>query len=217
MGWTGGGDRRRKLTTENVLCYPANESILESSLSRAQQTIPFAGRLRRMLASRAVRFPVVFAGCLLFGTALLLTPPMQTLDGRFSCALVGISKWAIDLFGGHARVAGAVLRAPSGFAVEMRDGCNGVNVTILLWSAVLAFPAPWTMKALGLAAGTVILQALNIVRFVSLFYIGQYSLTWFDFAHGYLWESLLVLDTMVVFWLWVNRVSRYRPARHAAT
>ena len=126
---------------------------LESSLSRAQQTKPFAGRLRRMLASRAVRFPVVFAGCLLFGTALLLTPPMQTLDGQFSCALVGISKWAIDLFGGHARVAGAVLRAPSGFAVEMRDGCNGVNVTILLWSAVLAFPAPWTMKALGLAAG----------------------------------------------------------------
>ena len=160
---------------------------------------------------------LLVACLLLFGTALLLTPPVQTLDGKFSCALVGISKRAIDLFGGDARVAGAVLRAPSGFAVEMRDGCNGVNVTILLWSAVLAFPAPWAMKALGLAAGSVILQALNIVRFVSLFYIGQYSLRWFDFAHSYLWESLLVLDTMVVFWLWVQRVSRYRAARHATT
>jgi exosortase/archaeosortase family protein len=82
---------------------------------------------------------------------------------------------------------------------------------------VLAFPAPWTLKALGLVAGSLIIQALNIVRFVSLFYIGQYSMMWFDFAHGYLWESLLVLDTLIVFWLWVQRVSRYRASHHVAT
>ena len=92
-----------------------------------------------------------------------------------------------------------------------------VVALLVLWSAVLAFPAPWKMKALGLAAGSLIIQVLNIIRFVSLFYIGQYSMTWFDFAHEYLWESLLVLDTMVVFWLWVNRVSRYTAARHATT
>ena len=44
-----------------------------------------------------------------------------------------------------------------------------------------------------------------LARFISLFYLGQYSMTWFDFAHAYLWESLLVLDTMVVFWVWVKR------------
>ena len=70
--------------------------------------------------------------------------------------------------------------------------------------AVLVFPATWKMKALGLAAGTVMVQALNVVRFISLFY-RQYSMTWFDFAHLYLWESLLMLDTMVVFWVWVKR------------
>ena len=99
----------------------------------------------------------------------------------------------------------------------MRDGCNAINVTILLWSAILAFPAPWKMKALGLAAGSAIVQALNIVRFITLFYLGQYSATWFEFAHAYLWESLLVLDTMVVFWLWVNRVGRLGAAVHAGT
>ena len=93
---------------------------------------------------------------------------------------------------------------------------NAINVTILLWSAVLAFPAPWKMKAFGLAVGTVVVQALNIVRFISLFYLGQYSMAWFDFAHAYLWESLLVLDTMVVFWLWVNRVAQHRGAHAGA-
>ena len=157
---------------------------------------------------RPLRFALMFATCLLVGIGVLLLPPVQTVDGAFSRVLVNLSHGLIGMCGGKALVEGAILRAPSGFAVEMRDGCNAVNVTILLWSAVLAFPAPWRMKALGLAAGSVIIQVLNVLRFISLFYIGQYSTTWFDFAHAYLWESLLVLDTMVVFWLWVSRVNR---------
>ena len=141
---------------------------------------------------------------------------MQAMDVQFSRALVNVSHRAIALFGGKARVEGAILREPaSGFAVEMKDGCNAVNVTILLWSAMLAFPSPWRPKLLGLLAGSLIIQVLNIIRFISLFYIGQHSMSWFDFAHGYLWESLLVLDTMVVFWLWTSRVGRLRAVPHA--
>jgi exosortase H (IPTLxxWG-CTERM-specific) len=154
------------------------------------------------------RFVLIFACCCLLGFGVLLTPAVQSADAVFSRALVAASRGLVLAFGGHATRDAAILRAPGGFAVEMRDGCNAVNVTILLWSAVLAFPAPWRMKALGLVAGSAIVQALNMVRFISLFYLGQYSMTWFDFAHSYLWESLLVMDTMVVFWLWVHRVAR---------
>ncbi|MDP9115533.1 MAG: exosortase H [Acidobacteriota bacterium] len=161
------------------------------------------------------RFVLIFSGCLLFAFGLLLTPPVQSLDVRFSRSLVRISHGLVVACGGHASRDGAILRAPGGFGVEMRDGCNAVNVTVLLWSAVLAFPASWKRKALGLAAGSAIIQALNIVRFISLFYLGQYSMTWFDFAHIYLWESLLVLDTLVVFWLWVKHTARVGVAPHA--
>ena len=165
---------------------------------------------------RPSRFVLIFACCLLLAFSVLLTPPVQSVDVEFSRVLVKVSHRLVLACGGHATRDAAILRAPGGFAVEMRDGCNAVNVTILLWSAVLAFPARWKMKALGLLGGSVIVQVLNIVRFISLFYLGQYSLTWFDFAHAYLWESLLVLDTMVVFWLWVNRVARYGSATHAS-
>lgn len=152
---------------------------------------------------------------MLLGFGLLPTAPVQSADGALSRALVGASHGLVRAFGGHATRDAAILRAPGGFAVEMRDGCNAVNVGILLWSAILAYPAPWKLKALGLVAGSAIIQALNIIRFLSLFYLGQYSLSWFDFAHSYLWESLLTLDTMVVFWLWVNRVARLGAATHA--
>jgi len=165
---------------------------------------------------RPVRFAILFGACFLAGIGVLLLPPVQVIDGQFSRVLVKIAHGLIVLCGGTATMEGAILRSPGGFAVELRDGCNAVNVTILLWSAVLAFPAPWRMKALGVMAGSLLIQALNIVRFISLFYIGQYSTTWFDFAHGYLWESLMVLDTTVVFWLWVSRVNGF-SATNAAT
>jgi exosortase H (IPTLxxWG-CTERM-specific) len=161
---------------------------------------------------RPFQFALIFFALLLFGFGILATPPAQTADAVFSRWLVHVSQTLIHLFGGHAVRQGAILRAPGGFGVEMRDGCNAVNVTIFLWSAVLAFPASWKMKGLGVAIGSSIIQAVNILRFITLFYLGQYSMAWFDFAHNYLWESLLVLDTMVVFWLWVNRVAGQRYA-----
>lgn len=154
---------------------------------------------------RPFRFVLVFACCSLSAFGVLVTPPVQALDKLLSRSLVGISRSLIQTCGGHVSSDAAVLRAPGGFSVEMRDGCNAINVTILLCSAILAFPAPWRTKILGLVSGSLIIQMLNIVRFVSLFYLGQFSMSWFEFAHAYLWESLLVLDTMVVFWLWVAR------------
>lgn len=145
---------------------------------------------------------------------MLFTPPVQAVDSQFSRSLVHTAHGVIQLCGGHAVRDGAILRSPGGFAVEMRDGCNAVNVTILLWSAILAFPASWKMKALGLLAGSAIIQVVNVFRFITLFYLGQYSMTWFDFAHSYLWETLIMLDTMVVFWFWVTRVLRTGAASH---
>jgi exosortase H (IPTLxxWG-CTERM-specific) len=165
---------------------------------------------------RTLRFVLIFAGSLLVAFGVLLTGPAPDLDARLSAALVKIAHGMIVGCGGDATRDAAILRAPSGFAVEMRDGCNAINVMILFWSAILAFPARLRMKAIGLVAGSLIIQVLNIARFISLFYLGQYSLTWFDFAHTYLWESMLVLDTIVVFWVWVNRVARLVAPPRAA-
>jgi exosortase/archaeosortase family protein len=75
-------------------------------------------------------------------------------------------------------------------------------VTILLWAAMLTYPSGWLHRLKGLALGTLALHAVNLVRIISLFYLEQYNRQWFDFAHFYLWESLIVLDTLVIFWVW---------------
>jgi exosortase H (IPTLxxWG-CTERM-specific) len=156
-----------------------------------------------------LRFLVLFPLSLALGFALLQVPFIDAWVLRFTGSLVDISAAAIHLFRGRALVSGAVLTSPAnGFSVQVENGCNAINVTILLWAAILVYPAPWREKLKGLAAGTLALHTINIVRIITLFYLGQYNRAWFDFAHLYLWESLIVIDTLAIFWGWAILVRR---------
>jgi exosortase H (IPTLxxWG-CTERM-specific) len=158
---------------------------------------------------RMSRFVLLFGVSLAILFGLLLAPATEPALHSFTLGLVTISAVLIRMFGGHAAALGDLLENPAThFEIQMAYGCNGAHVTILLWAAVLAFPASWLQKAKGLAAGTVAIHIVNLIRFISLFYVGQYNRAWFDFAHLYLWESLMMLDTLVIFWTWAYFVRK---------
>ena len=120
----------------------------------------------------------------------------------------GIVKW----FDSGVLAHGNILQSTrNGFAVSIEAGCNGVEATIVLLAAILAFPAPWKRKLVGLAVGVVAVQGLNVVRVISLFYIGQWSLPIFEFAHRYVWQALIMLDVLIVWLLWVRTLPRVAP------
>jgi len=60
--------------------------------------------------------------------------------------------------------------------------------------------------------GFVAIQALNIVRIASLFDLGQWSEAWFEFAHLYLWQTLIMLDALVVWLPWIRNAPAPEPA-----
>jgi hypothetical protein len=64
--------------------------------------IPAAGR-----KIRPVRFALVFFCCFVFGIAVLLTAPVQSVDRRFTQGLVALSHKIITICGGHATRQGA--------------------------------------------------------------------------------------------------------------
>ena len=67
-------------------------------------------------------------------------------------------------------------------------------------------------KLIGLAIGIVAVQGLNIVRVISLFYLGQWDFRIFEWAHLYVWQALIMLDVMIVWLLWVRTLPRGEPA-----
>jgi len=124
-------------------------------------------------------------------------------------ALAAISADIVRWFDPHVIAHGNILRSSrNGFAVAIEAGCNGVEATIVLVAAVLAFPAPWWRKLVGLAVGILAVQGLNIVRVISLFYLGQWNFDAFEFAHRYVWQALIMLDVLIVWLLWVRTLPR---------
>lgn len=123
--------------------------------------------------------------------------------------LANISATLVTLFDPNVAAAGKVLRSTTnGFAVSIEAGCNGVEATIVLLAAILAFPAPWKNKLIGLLAGTVAVQGLNVIRVISLFYLGQWDIHVFEWAHLYVWQALIMLDVLIVWLVWVRTLPR---------
>ena len=52
------------------------------------------------------------------------------------------------------------------------------------------------------------MQGLNIVRVISLFYLGQWDRHWFEWAHLYVWQALIMLDVLIVWLVWVRTLPR---------
>jgi exosortase H (IPTLxxWG-CTERM-specific) len=161
-----------------------------------------------------VRFFLVFLAlqALLFG--LELTPWVQHwFVVPWTDTIAAISADLVKVFDPDVIAEGNVLQsARNGFAVAIEAGCNGVEASIVLVAAMLAFPASWPRKLIGLAVGILAVQGLNIIRVISLFYLGQWSLDVFDFAHQYVWQALIMLDVLIVWLLWVRTLPRGAPA-----
>jgi exosortase H (IPTLxxWG-CTERM-specific) len=103
--------------------------------------------------------------------------------------------------GSGVGVAGTVMRSPR-FALDVRNGCNGVEATILLAAAILAFPATLRSRLIGLAITSVAIELLNLVRLCSLFWLGEHHRWIFDFFHVAVWQSLIILAAISMFVFW---------------
>ena len=156
------------------------------------------------------RFLVVFIALVLGLLAAELTPPVQRwLVQPWTGWVTASSAMLITLFDPHVTAVGNILLSTrNGFAVSIQAGCNGIEAAIVLLAAMLAFPAPWKHRLFGMACGLAAVQALNLVRVISLFYVGQWSMGVFEWMHLYLWQALIMLDVLVVALVWMCTLPR---------
>jgi exosortase H (IPTLxxWG-CTERM-specific) len=153
-----------------------------------------------------LRFFVLFVAMLAVLFGLELTPVAQRyFVVPWTDSLAAASARLVTIFDPAVTVSGNVIQSgTSGFAVSIEAGCNGVEATLVLVAAILAFPAPWRRKLAGLAIGILAVQGLNVIRVISLFYLGQWSYRVFEWAHLYVWQALIMLDVLIVWLVWVR-------------
>lgn len=165
-----------------------------------------------------LRFILVFLLLLVVLFIAELTPFVERhVITPFTTILADCCAWIIHLFDGSTVSRGKLIQNASGtFIVSIERGCNGIEAVIILISAILAFPAPWKHRIAGLFLGFFAIQLLNLVRIVSLFFLGLWSKVWFEWFHLYLWQALIVIDALIVFLVWLRYIPKTpRPAAPA--
>jgi len=155
------------------------------------------------------RFVFVFLAVLLGLFTLEMLMPVQThVIIPFTTGLAKLSAALILPFDSTVIAYGKILQfKDSGFAVSIEAGCNGVEAAIVLIAAIVAFPGAWLDRLIGIALGFIAIQIMNIARIISLFYLGDWNLEFFEWIHLYLWPTLIMLDVLVVFVIYIRYLS----------
>jgi exosortase H (IPTLxxWG-CTERM-specific) len=154
---------------------------------------------------REIRFLALFLLFLAGGFALVSVNWVNDhAIEPFTAGIARVSAGALDLLGQRTTLEGTVIRGRR-FAVNIRNGCNGVETMLIFLAAVLAFPASWRARLAGLALGIAAIQAVNLVRVVALFLTGAYLPRLFDTSHTVIWQTLVILVGVLVWVYWANR------------
>jgi len=162
-----------------------------------------------------VRFTILFIVIVItLFTLELYEPVRQAVILPFTGYLATISASIMHIFDADVISNADVIRSKStGQAVRIAAGCNGVEAVIVLFAAIFAFPSSFKHKLYGFLLGFIAIQALNLVRIISLFYLLQWDKVWFDWFHLYLWQALIILDALIVWLIWL----RYLPKNNTPT
>ena len=121
--------------------------------------------------------------------------------------------------GAYARVAGAVIHLAdptvrvSGAelvgrtSLTIAKNCDAMDVNLLLIAAMIAFPAPWKRRLVGIVASVGLLSVVNVLRIVTLYQINIHAPRAFEFIHAEVFPLAMVALAVGAFGLW-SRWSR---------
>lgn len=158
-------------------------------------------------------FLLRFFGLLAGSYAVLsLTFVDRTMVVPFTNGVAHVSGVLLRMVGSQVRVMETII-SDGFFAVDIKNGCNGLEVMLFLGAAILAFEAPWKTRVLGALAGMAAVQLLNAIRVASLFLLGRHHPRVFEMFHLAVWQTLMFAAAVFLFLYWTSRVTANAPAR----
>ncbi|HEV7920750.1 MAG TPA: exosortase H [Thermoanaerobaculia bacterium] len=128
----------------------------------------------------------------------------------FTHGIAIVSAALLNLIGQHVEVVGTAIRNDA-FAVQIQNGCNGLEAVVFLCAAILSFPATWRQRGLGILATVVGIEAVNLIRVVSLFLLGRYHPDVFQLFHLAIWQAIILGIAALMFYGWTTRAVKPAP------
>ncbi|MEK8019209.1 MAG: exosortase H [Candidatus Parabeggiatoa sp.] len=151
-----------------------------------------------------IKFLTIFSILAIIGFALLEWQVLLPAINLFCLILAKISGFFIQLFDNNLIISGIIIQHEgSHFGLEVAKECSGLTASWLLLAAIVAFESNWKHKLWGILAGFLIIQFINIIRIISLFYIGDNMFEYFELAHRQIWPIILNISMIFIFGGWL--------------
>ncbi len=114
----------------------------------------------------------------------------------------------MNFFGEKANIHDSTISSAR-FSINIKRGCDAVQPTTLFIAGVLASPVMFWPKIPGLLIGIFFLATMNLVRVISLFYVGAlFSTKTFDFMHHDVWQAAFIVLAILAWGLWAVWAAR---------
>jgi len=154
--------------------------------------------------SPGVVFGLRFFACLLLFSAAFWAFSLHEHLGAVQRAIASLSVGVQRLTGGQARVEddNIIVRT---MVMNVNHECTGVFVCVLLVSFILAYPASWSARALGLGIGIPLLLAVNVLRLATLARIVEFYPEAFFYLHEYVWQGIFTVFVLVGAIAWAEK------------
>ncbi len=97
------------------------------------------------------------------------------------------------------------------YSVRIAQECSALEPTALFLAGVIALQVRRGTRWKGILAGILLLAITNIVRIVTLFYVGLHKPQYFDVVHIDVWQALFVVLAIgywAVWAMWATKVPR---------
>jgi exosortase H (IPTLxxWG-CTERM-specific) len=130
--------------------------------------------------------------------------PVMKVSARAASAL-------LNLAGDKTTAEGVEIRG-LGYAVAVRRGCDPLEPIVLFAAGMMAFPATWRQRLIGLAIGGSFLFLLNLLRIASLFLLGANKSALLDSFHLCWWPAFFIVCSLVLWVLWLRWVQSVVPS-----
>ena len=152
------------------------------------------------------RFAVTYLVLMSFFFLLIALKPIQNivdLNGLYTKAILFITAKILEIMGLSSTCYGSIITV-AGISLDVKFGCNGLEAVMIYAVGVISFPATWKKKLLGIVAGFIVIQIINIIRIVALAYSCVYFKTLFEYIHVYVAQGIMIAIALGIYLLWIN-------------
>lgn len=133
------------------------------------------------------------------------------LNGLYTKGVVILTSKILGVLNIPNTYQGSVIRFQS-FALDVMFGCNGLEAVMIYSVAVIAFPASWKDKLMGILGGFLVIQVINILRISSLVYSAIHFKDLFEYIHTYIAQGMMIAVALGVFFIYLKYANASQKA-----